>query len=159
GSVSALDGEFCVELQPVEEEDEEPMNSPSTVLLVVAALVGQVEVDSGGQRYVLAAGEKKAFADQGGKKPGKPHFGGTVVGVSATSVTVESPPSKKGSEATRKEFKLTGETKYSYVNIPKEVQKPTVGYRAGVWLKEGSNDTAELVQFAVKQSVVEGVVA
>jgi ferric-dicitrate binding protein FerR (iron transport regulator) len=158
GSVSALDGEFCVELQPVEEEDEEPMNSPSTVLLVVAALVGQVEVDSGGQRYVLAAGEKKAFAEQGSKKPGKPDFGGTVVAVSATSLTVESPPSKKGGEATRKEFKLTDQTKYSYVNIPTDSQKPTVGFRAGVWLKESSNDTADRVQFAVKQTILDGTV-
>jgi ferric-dicitrate binding protein FerR (iron transport regulator) len=156
GSVSALGADFSVELQPDldEEEGDDPLNKRSALLMVVAALVGQVEVESGGQHYVLAAGQKKTFADKR-----KPDFGGTVVAVSAGSLTVESPPPKKGGEAIRKQFKLTDQTKLVYFGVGKEGARPTVGYLASVWLAEGSDDTAAAVRLGLKEMILDGMVA
>jgi hypothetical protein len=163
GSISARDAAFCVELQPSEEyepseEGDEPLNKRTTVLLVVAALFGQVEVESGGQHYVLAAGQKKAFADKSGGNVKKPSFGGRVVEVSSGSLTIEAGPPKKGGAPVRKQFKLADKTEIVYVNIPADEQKPTVGHLASIWLAEDSIDTAARVQLFVKQIIHDGVV-
>ena len=155
GSVSTLDAEFCVELQTEEDEGEEPLNRRN-VILIVAALVGQVEVDSGGKHYVLAAGQKQSFADKSYKKP---TFSGTIVEASAGMLIVESPPAKKGGEPTRREFKYTPKTEFVYFGVSKEEEKPTVGYLASVWLAEGSNDTLVRVQLGLKHRIIEGKVA
>ena len=74
---------FALNFKPRKREGEEPLNKQSTLVLVVAALVGQVEVDSGGQRYVLAAGQKQTFADKSASAKKKPAFSGTIVEASA----------------------------------------------------------------------------
>jgi ferric-dicitrate binding protein FerR (iron transport regulator) len=160
GSISGRDAEFRVELQPSEEpeEGEDNLNNRTSVLLVVAALFGQVEVYSGGQHYVLAAGEMKEFADKPAKNSKKPSFGGKVVEVSSGTITVEAGPNKKGSTPERKQFKLTDKTEYVYQGVSKDDQKPTVGYQANVWLQDDSPDTAARVLFLVKQVVRDGVV-
>jgi ferric-dicitrate binding protein FerR (iron transport regulator) len=158
GSVSALDAEFRVELQPDLEEGEDPLDERA-VLMVVAALVGQVEVESGGRQYRLAAGQKKSFQDTGSNKAHKPNLGGVVVETSPGRLTVESPPARKGGQAIRKEINLSGQTEIVYSGVPQKARKPTVGYLARVWLKEGSRDVAAKVQFLVKQVILDGVVA
>src|SRR5262249_25072883 len=82
GSISGLGAAFSVELQPEDEEGVEPMTNRSTVVLIVAALVGSVEVHSAGHNYLLASGQSKVFAP--GKAPlEKPAFSGKVVEVAA----------------------------------------------------------------------------
>src|SRR5947209_3920504 len=97
------------------------------LLLVMAVVFGP-----GGR---LAAENKPRYT--------KPSLGGTVVAVSPDSktLTLETPPSKKGGEPTRHTVKLTATTQFSYANVPEDGKKPSVGYQAAVWLAEGSTDT------------------
>ena len=159
GSVSTRDAEFRIELKPDEEEGEEPVNRRSAVLMIVAALVGQVEVESGGQHYTLAAGQKKSFADKSNPGKSKPAFSGAITEVSSNSLTVTAPPAKKGGQPTSKQFKFTDQTKFNYFGVAKDAEKPTVGYRASVWLVEGSEDTLARVQLGLKQTILDGVIA
>src|SRR5262249_46135917 len=109
GKVRAQGAEFSAELQPVAEEEEESMSDRGALLLVVAALVGQVEVQSKGHTYVLGPGKSLAFAGDGKPRYVKPSFSGTVVAVAADgkSLTVEGPVSKKGGVTPRKVFTLS----------------------------------------------------
>jgi hypothetical protein len=159
GSVTALAADFSVELQPVEEE--ERMSGRGELLLVVAALVGQVEIDSLGRRHVLTSGQSVAFASEGPALPAKPAFAGMTVAVAADgkALTLEGPPDKKNGTAVRRDFKLTPRTEIVYSGVPKDAQRPTVGYHATVWLAEGSADVVARVRLVVKEAVLTGVVA
>jgi DNA-directed RNA polymerase specialized sigma24 family protein len=162
GSVSARAAEFSVELQTAEEEEDEvgPMSQKGALLLVVAALVGQVEVQSAGKNYVLAAGQSRVFAADGKAPYQKPAFSGTVVAVArdGQSITLESAAAKPGAEPRRATFKLTDKTEYEYVNVDKSGDRPAVGYSASVWLEEGSADTARRVRLGLKEAVLTGKV-
>ena len=61
GTLTARDTEFSVELRPADEQGVESM-SDMALLLTVAVLTGQVEVQSKGQNFVLAPGESWVFA-------------------------------------------------------------------------------------------------
>jgi hypothetical protein len=161
GTVSARGARFSVELQPEDEEGVGPMSKRGAVLLVVAALVGQVEVDSKGQRYVLAPGHSWVFAAEGKAPFRKPAFSGTVVAVApdGKSITLEQPPHKKEAEARRATIRLTARTAFEYFGVGKDGEKPAVGYVASVWLEEGSTDTAERVRLGLKEVILTGTVA
>jgi hypothetical protein len=163
GSVTAQAAEFSVELQTPEEEEEEvgPISQKGALLLVVAALVGQVEVRSAGKSYTLAPGQSRVFAADGKAPYQKPSFGGTVVAVApdGKSITVESPAGKPGAEPRRATFKLTDKTEYDYFNVDKSGERPAVGYSASVWLEDGSADTARRVRLGLKEVVLTGQVA
>jgi ferric-dicitrate binding protein FerR (iron transport regulator) len=158
GNISAHDADFRVELQPEDEEGEESMNCRAA-LLIVAALVGQVEVESGGQHYVLAAGQKQSFADNSKPVKRKPDFSGTISAVSGRTLTITAPPAKKGGEAIVKQFKLTDQTDYDYFGVGKEGRKPTIGYIARVWLADGNEGTVAKISLGQKETILDGVVA
>jgi hypothetical protein len=136
------------------------MSGRGELLLIVAALVGQVEVESKGRHFVLGAGQSVALAAEGPARPSKPAFGGQVVAVAADgkALTLEAPPAKPDGKALRRSFQLTPRTKYEYFGVPRERQRPTVGYRATVWLEEGSADAASLVRLGLKGRILSGVV-
>jgi ferric-dicitrate binding protein FerR (iron transport regulator) len=170
GSVHGNGADFSVELRPDDEEGDDSMSGRGATLLIVAVLAGQVEVEVGGQRQVLALGQSQTFAGEkpGAKKPpgdkpafGKPAFGGTVVAVSSDgkTLTLEGPPVKKKGEPVRRDFKLGEKTQVVYPGLPGDMHKPTAGYQAFVWLEEGSNDGAARVQFTLKQVILTGRVA
>jgi hypothetical protein len=162
GSVSARRAAFSVKLQPVDEEGEGIVSNRIAMLLVVAALFGEVEVRSEGTRFLLGPGQSQVFA--GPAKPAvkppakKPSFAGTVVAVTAdgNGFTLELPPAKKGEAPTRRSFRLGEGTKFHYFGVAKEGQKPTVGYLARVWLEENSADAVARVQLGLKQKVLTG---
>jgi ferric-dicitrate binding protein FerR (iron transport regulator) len=60
----------------------------------------------------------------------------------------------KGERPTQAEVKLTDRSRLMYTGIDKEGAKPTVGYAAQVWLKEGTKDTAAEVRFLLKKKAV-----
>jgi ferric-dicitrate binding protein FerR (iron transport regulator) len=159
GTVTARGGRFSVELEPA--EGVEPMSKRGAVLLVVAALVGQVEVHSQGQRYVLAPGQSWVFAGEGKAPFRKPAASGTVVAVApdGQSITLEQPRHKGDGEAKRVTFKLTVRTTFEYFGVGKDGEKPAVGYVASVWLEEGSADSAERVRLGRKEVILTGTVA
>jgi ferric-dicitrate binding protein FerR (iron transport regulator) len=157
GTVSVLDGAFTVELQP-EEEEEETMSNRGSLLLVVAALVGQVEVHSAGRDYLLLGGQSRVFAAEG-KSFVKPSLGGKVVAISkdGKTLTVETPAGKKGGEPTRHTVRLGERTRLEYFGVPEEGKKPTVGYLVTVWLEKDSSDAAR-VRLGRKEVVLSGAV-
>jgi ferric-dicitrate binding protein FerR (iron transport regulator) len=160
GVVTAARAEFSVELQPVSSEDaEDLMLNRGTLLLVVAALVGDVEVSSDGRHYVLGPGQSRAFAADGKEVTGKPQLGGKVVAVApdGTSLTIETPPPKKGGEPTRTIIKFTDRTKFEYRNLDNvELKKPAVGLAAAVWLVEGTTDTAATIRLEAVPVILTG---
>jgi hypothetical protein len=156
GTVRGLDAAFTVELQP-DDTEEETMNNRGTLLLVVAALIGQVEVHSAGRDYLLAPGKSWVFAAEG-KTFVKPSLGGTIVAISADgkTLTLET-PAKKGGTPNRHTVRLTPRTRLEYFGVAPEGKKPTVGYVASVWLAEGGLDAAR-VRLGHKEMVLHGVV-
>jgi ferric-dicitrate binding protein FerR (iron transport regulator) len=170
GTVHGNGADFSVELRPEDEEGDDSMSGRGATLLIVAVLAGQVEVEIGGQRQVLALGQSKTFAGEkpGGGKPasgkaafGKPAFGGTVVALSANgkTLTLESSPGKKKGEPVRRDFKISEKTHLDYPGLPSDMHKPAVGYIAHVWLEEGSDDAVARVQFSMKHVILTGRVA
>jgi hypothetical protein len=90
----------------------------------------------------------------------KPSLAGTVVAVSADgkTLTIETPPPKKGESSVQYTVKLTTSSRLSYENVPPNGKKPTIGYQAVVWLVKGSKDTADQVRFTLKQVILLGIV-
>ena len=160
GSVTAGPAEFTVELQPVTSNDEEEsMLGKKSLLLVVAALVGDLEVSNSGRRYVVAAGQTRAFAADGKEVTGKPNAGGRIVAVAAdgSTLTIEGSSPKPGVEPTRTVIKITDRTRVEYRHIETESgKKPTIGYAASVWLQEGSTDVAAVLRLEAVQLVLTG---
>src|SRR5262249_43377013 len=78
-----------------------------------------------------------------------------VAGVSkdGKTITLDLPLGRRGEEAKRIEVKLTDRTTIAYHNVGPGGAKVAEGFRAAVWLKEGSKDTAERMGFAGKEQV------
>jgi hypothetical protein len=112
------------------------------MFLVVAALIGQVEV--------IAAP---------GKVPSqKPSLTGKVVQVASDGkgFTLEAPPTRKGEKPARHAIELQARTEITYFGVPREGEKPTVGYIAVVWLKANSTTAAAEVRLGLKNSKPQG---
>jgi hypothetical protein len=162
GSVSAHDAAFTVALQLIEvEEGAEPMIRRAALALVVTALLGHVEVSHKGRHVVVSAGEKRTFLGPAKVPYKKPSLAGTVVAISdgGKTLTVQSPPAKKGQPPRRTTVRLTAETHLDYFGVPAKAHKPTVGYLARVWLKEDSTDVAARVSMGLKPIVLSGTIA
>src|SRR5262249_38461974 len=107
-----------------------------SAILVVAALAAPVEVSAAP-----------------GKAPsGKPSFSGTVVEAAADGkgFTLEAPPARKGEKPQRHAIELGARNEITYFGVPKEAEKPTVGYIAVVWLAENSTNTAARVRLGLE---------
>jgi ferric-dicitrate binding protein FerR (iron transport regulator) len=65
GKVTVLGTEFDVKLQPGASKGEDNMNGKAALTLVVAVVVGSVQVDWSGDSVKLSAGQKQAFAAEG----------------------------------------------------------------------------------------------
>src|SRR5262249_46369987 len=120
-----------------------------------------VEVESKGRIYLLGPGQSVALAEEGPAPSKKPTFMGNIVAVSADGkvVTLESLPSKPPGEKTvRRAFKLTERTKSDYFGVPKDKQRPTVGYFRAIWLEDGNSENVALIRLGLKGRSLAGVV-
>jgi RNA polymerase sigma factor (sigma-70 family) len=74
-------------------------------------------------------------------------IGGKFVGLSPDRkvLTVEVPSPKKGQPPQKVGFRMTELTRTLYRNVGPGEAQPTAGYRARVWLREGTTDTADVV--------------
>jgi hypothetical protein len=137
------------------------MNTRAVLALVVTALLGQVEVYHPGGHVSLAAGEKRTFVGPAKAPFKKPSLAGTIVAVSADgkTLTLETPPAKKGQAPGRARVKVTADTKFDYFGVHAKGHKPTAGYRAFVWLKEDSTDIAERIRLGLKPVVFTGTIS
>jgi ferric-dicitrate binding protein FerR (iron transport regulator) len=79
-----------------------------------------------------------------------PQITGRVTAVSADGTVLMLEVYRKGQKPAQMEVRLTDRTRLSYSGVEKEGEKPTEGYLAQVWLKEGSSGTAAEVRFVVK---------
>jgi hypothetical protein len=75
---------------------------------------------------------------------------GRVVEVSADGRRMSLEVYRKGEKPGQIEVKLTDRSRLLYNGVDKDGEKPTVGYAAQVWLKEGAADTAMEVRFFLK---------
>lgn len=160
GTLTARDTEFSIELRPADEQGVESM-SDMALLLTVAVLTGQVEVQSKGQNFVLAPGESWVFAADEKVKEKKLSVAGKVTAVSADGrrITLEGKAGKNGGEPVRTDLRLTERTKLIYFGVEKGADKPTVGYLATAWLDDNAPDTAVQVAFGAKEPHLAGHVA
>ncbi|MCS6852574.1 MAG: FecR domain-containing protein [Gemmataceae bacterium] len=150
GSVAAHDSDVAVELwSPPEHEGGPTMNPQTTLAIAVAVLLGQVEVQHQGQRYLLGFGQSHVFAADDDKPAKKSLRFGTVAEVAADgkSFVLERQPAKPGTEPTRWPIRLTDQTRVVYRGVAKGAERPTVGSRAAVRLVDGSEDEAAAVEF------------
>lgn len=159
GTLTARDTEFSVELRPADEQGVQSM-SDMALLLAVAVVTGQVEVQSKGQNFVLAPGESWVFAADAKVKDKKLSVTGKVTAVSADGrrLTLEGKPGKKGGEPMRTDLRFTEGTKLIYFGVEKGGDKPTVGYLATAWLDDDAPDTAVQVVFGTKEAHLAGQV-
>jgi RNA polymerase sigma factor (sigma-70 family) len=74
-------------------------------------------------------------------------IGGKFVRLSTDGkgLTVEVPPHKKRQPAKKVAFRITERTRILFRNVGPGGAEPTAGYRARVWLQEGSKDAADVV--------------
>jgi ferric-dicitrate binding protein FerR (iron transport regulator) len=70
GKVTVLGTEFSVELRPAQSGGDGNMNGRSAMTLVVAVVLGSVQVDWNGGRVTLNAGQRKTFAAEGEGREG-----------------------------------------------------------------------------------------
>jgi RNA polymerase sigma factor (sigma-70 family) len=74
---------------------------------------------------------------------------GKVVAVNkdGKGVTLEMPPQERGGEAVKRDVQFDDMTRFVYLNVKANGDRPTVGYQAQVWFAEGSKDRVEQVLF------------
>lgn len=105
--------------------------------------------------WLAEGGDDTAAAiNFGGKKAGSspPDLAGRIVAVSADgqAITLQLPAKKKGEPAPTTVIQLGKQAKLSYVLVPFDGERPTVGYHANVWLSADTRDTAAAVTFSGK---------
>jgi ferric-dicitrate binding protein FerR (iron transport regulator) len=81
-----------------------------------------------------------------------PQVSGRVTAVSADGKALTLAVYRKGQPLAQAEVRLTDRTRLSYSGVDREGEKPTEGYAAQVWLREGSPDAAVEVRFVVKNA-------
>ena len=86
----------------------------------------------------------------------EPQVSGRVTAVAADGKALTLEVYRKGQPPASTEVRLTERTRLQYTGVDKDGQKPTVGYLARVWLKEGAADTATEIQFVVKSAKGKG---
>jgi hypothetical protein len=135
----------------------------ATAVLVAVALLGF----SGGTlaRHVLAAKPAADAVTTLAAEPasqrgsdGPPDLNAKVVASAndGKAITLEIPPQKRGEEARRADIRFTDKTDVSYFGVGVNSAKPTEGYRAEVWLRTGSVDTADKVRFTAVDNSRQG---
>lgn len=156
GVVLGRGTEFAVDLQSPAHTGVNSMNSNLLALLTVAVLTGQVEVQSTDQKVKVSSGESRAFPVEK-----KPMFAGRVTAVSADGkrLTLEGRPPKPGVAPEQREITITEQTQLAYFGVPKDGDKPTVGYAAVAWLDKNALENATLIEFGTKAPQLTGVVA
>jgi hypothetical protein len=78
-----------------------------------------------------------------------PSVAGAVTGVinDGKTITIRIAPRGRDAGDTSRDIRLTEKTHVLYANVGKGAAKPTDGYRAEVWLKDGAKDIAARVNF------------
>jgi hypothetical protein len=71
GKITVLGTEFDVELQPGMKRGVDDMNAKTALTLVVAVVVGSVQVDWTGGHVTLSNGQRQAFAAEAGDREGE----------------------------------------------------------------------------------------
>jgi ferric-dicitrate binding protein FerR (iron transport regulator) len=153
GSVVAREGTFSVKIQPTQMQGVEPMSPRLFLMLTVAVMTGQVEVQGVEEKFTLAAGEKREVTTEK-----RPSLTGKVVEVSADGkqITIEGKPPKPGVEPARNKLQITDQTEVVYFGMTQQGNKPTVGYPVFAWLDKNSPEQATVIEFGVKQPHVQG---
>ncbi len=86
----------------------------------------------------------------------EPQVSGRVAAVAADGKALTLEVYRKGQKPASTEIHLTDRTRLQYSGVDKDGEKPTVGYGARVWLKEGTSDAAAEIQFVVKSAKGKG---
>jgi ferric-dicitrate binding protein FerR (iron transport regulator) len=152
GNVTARGTEFTVEVRPA---DALLLAPPQ---LLVAVLAGEVSVDYGDQTYALGLGDDRIYAAAEPIPASQPDLVGRVASVvhaddgQSTTINVESRKSATTKAGVQK-IRLTGATRLSWVNVPVDRQKPSVGYTASVWRDPAQPAVAGAVQFEAAADV------
>jgi RNA polymerase sigma factor (sigma-70 family) len=71
----------------------------------------------------------------------------TAVGTDGKSFTVETIPVARGTPPAKQEIKIDDKTQITYLTVPPEGDKPSVGYQARVWLADVTKDNAARIVF------------
>jgi hypothetical protein len=144
GNISGGATQFFVGLRPAEKEGES-LVARHVAALIVAVIAGNVQVSHGNRNYALGRGDNRVYA---GNKPARaPDFSGKVIQIGPESLVLESLPAGKDAKPQRRVVELTEQTRLSYTNVTLRGEKPTVGYRATVWLEADSSTAAAAVTF------------
>jgi hypothetical protein len=144
GKISGGATQFFVGLRPAEKEGES-LVARQVAALIVAVIAGDVRVSHGDRNYALGRGDNRVYA---GNRPGRaPDFSGKVIQIGPESIVLESLPASKDARPERRVVELTEQTRLSYNNVTLRGEKPTVGYRATVWLEADSSTAAAAVTF------------
>lgn len=157
GTILGRDTQFEVDLQETFLSGEPAMQPQALVLLTVAVLAGQVDVQDETQtvKVPVAAGERRVFSSQK-----VPMFSGRVMKVEAdgTRLTLEGDPPKPNAPAPQRTVEISAATELSYYGVSRDGDRPTVGYRAVATLSEKSPDQAVRIEFGNPQPDISGIV-
>jgi FecR protein len=150
GEVSGRGAEFAVELRPGEKEDLPLQQGEIVPALLVAVMAGNVDVQYGDDRFRLGLGDNRVYAADRPTAARPSDVGGRVIGIAedGNSFTLETAPPAKKEPPGRRTVRLAEQTRLSFVNVPLRGEKPTVGYKAKIWLAEGSTELALAVNFS-----------
>jgi hypothetical protein len=162
GVVSGRGAEFAVDVSSAGSDSPEgddaggaSMGPNLSALLIVAVLTGHVEVSEADGKKVVPAGTTRAFSAEK-----KPVVTGRVIEVAddGRRITLEGKPGKPGARPQQREIKLTDATVAVYYGVPREGDRPTVGYQAVATLDKEAPDTAVSVEFGDKIPTFNGPV-
>ncbi|HYT93105.1 MAG TPA: RNA polymerase sigma factor [Gemmataceae bacterium] len=118
--------------------------------LLIVALVGLGTSRLTHQALAASSPEALTSAQERGREPDGPRpIAGKVVAVAKDGklITLEIPPTARGEETTRADFKITDKTTVTYMGVGPNGAKPTEGYFAQVRVEPSAKDVAVDVIF------------